>query len=355
MIYVFYLFLSFTISLVVTFFVAVLMRKLGVIDKVKREKRKIHKKAVALGGGLAIFISVFLVVGFILWGGNNFEHDIVPRNLFGLFIGGFILMIGGFLDDKYGLSPVKQIGFPILAALTIIGFGIGPHIITSPFGGTFDLSQWKIQFDGLGTLVVVADFLVFMWLIGMMFTTKFLDGLDGLVTGIVSIGALVIFFLSLQQEWYQPEVALLSIIFAGACFGFLVWNWYPAKIFLGEGGSLFTGFMLGSLAIISGGKIATTLLVVAIPMLDVIRVIIRRIQKKRPVYVGDDEHLHFRLLATGLSQKQAVFLLYAISFLFGISALFLQSKQKLMALVFLFVLMLLTGVWFSRKEESKLK
>jgi len=353
--YLGYFFLTFSISLVATFFVAILMRKLGIVDKVKREKRKIHNKDIPLGGGWAIFISVFLVTGLVLWGGNNFQHDVVPRNLLGLFIGGLILMIGGFLDDKYGLKPLQQIWFPIIAALTIIGFGVGPHIITSPFGGTFDLSQWKVQIDGLGNWVVLADFLVFVWLIGMMFTTKFLDGLDGLVTGIVSIGALVIFFLSLQQEWYQPEVALLSIIFAGACLGFLVWNWHPAKIFLGEGGSLFTGFMLGSLAIISGGKITTTLLVVAIPMLDVIRVIIRRVQKKKPVYVGDDEHLHFRLLNSGLTQKQAVLLLYAISFLFGVSALFLQSKQKLIALVFLFVFMLLTGVWFSRKEDSNFR
>ncbi|MBI2436984.1 MAG: undecaprenyl/decaprenyl-phosphate alpha-N-acetylglucosaminyl 1-phosphate transferase [Candidatus Magasanikbacteria bacterium] len=352
--YLAYFLLTFTLSLLTTFGIILLMRRFDIVDKAKTATRKIHKKPIPLGGGLAIFVSTCVMVLIVLSSGGSFSHDIVPRNLLGLFIGGLILMIGGIIDDKYTLRAKHQIIFPILATLSIIGFGIGPHLVSSPFGGTFDLSQWQIHVDGLGTLVVFADMLVFLWLMGMMFTTKFLDGLDGLVSGIVGIGALVIFFLSLQPEWYQPDVAMLAIIFAGAIFGFLVWNFHPAKIFLGEGGSLFTGFMLGVLAIVSGGKIATTLLVVAIPMLDVARVVIRRIQKKKPIYIGDSEHLHFRLLASGLSQRQAVVLLYTISLLFGVSALFLQSKQKLIALIFLFVLMLLIGIWFSRKDSSNL-
>lgn len=352
--YLGYFLLTFTLSLLTTFGVILLMRRFYIVDKAKASTRKIHKKPIPLGGGLAIFVSMFVVVLFVVLSGDTFRSDIVPRNLLGLFIGGLILMIGGLVDDKFTLRAKYQIIFPVLAALSIIGFGIGPHIVSNPLGGTLDLSAWQIQVEGLGTLVVFADALVFLWLMGMMFTTKFLDGLDGLVSGVVGIGALVIFFLSLQPEWYQPDVALLSIIFAGAIFGFLVWNFHPAKIFLGEGGSLFTGFMLGSLAIVSGGKIATTLLVVGIPMLDVVRVIIRRIQKKKPIYVGDSEHLHFRLLASGLNQRQAVLLLYAISLMFGVSALFLQSTQKMIALIFLLVLMLLIGVWFSRKDNVKL-
>ncbi|MFA6426991.1 MAG: MraY family glycosyltransferase [Candidatus Magasanikbacteria bacterium] len=348
--YLAYFFISFLLCLILTGIVAILMRKLDVIDRAKKDERKIHKNSVPLGGGLAIFVSFFVVIAFILSTGRYFEIDVVPRNILGLFVGGLILMIGGLLDDKYVLRPRYQILFPVLAALCIIAFGIGPHVITSPWGGIIDLSKWKITVDGLGTLVVVADSLVFLWLMGMMFTTKFLDGLDGLVSGIVSIGALIIFFLSIQKQWYQPDVAVLSIVFAGTVLGFLVWNWHPAKIFLGEGGSLFAGFMLASLAIVSGGKIATTLLVMAVPVLDVVRVIVRRIQKRKPVYVGDNEHLHFQLLESGMSQKQTVILLYAIALLFGISALFLQSKQKLIALVFLFILMLLVGIYFSKRN-----
>jgi len=298
---------------------------------------------------LAIFFSFFLSV-LIAWiFADNFTYEIVGRNLVGLFLGSLILVGGGILDDKYNLKAKVQIIFPVLAALSIILAGIGPHIISSPFGGAIRLDFWQIHFGDLGTIVVVADLLVFLWLMGMMFTTKFLDGLDGLVSGIVSIGAFVIFFFALQAQWFQPDVAMLAIILAGATLGFLVWNWFPAKIFLGEGGSLLTGFLIGSLAIISGGKFAITLLVMAIPVLDVARVIVKRVQKKTPIYMGDSEHLHFRLVESGLSQKQAVLLFYSISFLFGLSALFLQSKQKLFALILLFVIMLLLGVWFSKK------
>ncbi|OGH85097.1 MAG: hypothetical protein A2493_00900 [Candidatus Magasanikbacteria bacterium RIFOXYC12_FULL_33_11] len=347
--YLFYFIFTFGVSVITTFFLAIFMRKFGIVDKAGKEKRKIHKKTIALGGGLAIFFSFFLSV-LIAWiFADNFTYEIVGRNLLGLFLGSFILVVGGMLDDKYNLKAKLQIVFPVLAALSIILAGIGPHIISSPFGGTIRLDFWQIHFGDWGTIVVVADLLVFLWLMGMMFTTKFLDGLDGLVSGIVSIGALVIFFFALQVQWFQPDVAMLSIILAGSTLGFLVWNWFPAKIFLGEGGSLLTGFLLGSLAIISGGKFAITLLVMAIPVLDVARVIVKRVQKKTPIYMGDSEHLHFRLVEGGLSQKQAVLLFYSISFLFGLSALFLQSKQKLFALILLFVIMLLLGVWFSKK------
>ena len=135
-----------------------------------------------------------------------------------------------------------------------------------------------------------------------------------------------------------------------SCLGFLVWNFHPAKIFLGEGGSLFIGFILGVLAIISGSKIATTLLVMGLPMLDVARVIFMRIRKRKSIFVGDSEHLHFRLLHSGLDQRQTVLLLYVIAFAFGISTLFLQTNQKLIALLFLFMLMMLLVLYFSKKK-----
>ncbi len=320
------------------------MRHFKIVDYPKLEKRKIHRGKIPYGGGLAIYVSFFIVVAIIFWSTNYFGPNITSKELLAMFLGGLVLMIGGILDDKYVLKAKSQIWFPVLAGLIMIFLEIGPSVVTSPFGGMINLDSYHLGILTLGNL------LVFFWLMGMMFTTKFLDGLDGLVGGIITIGALMIAFLSLQKQWYQPDVALLSIVFAAAVLGFLVWNFYPAKIFLGEGGSLFTGFMLGSLAVIAGGKIATALLVMGIPMLDVGRVIIHRLRIGQPIYQGDSEHLHFQLLKSGLSQKQAVFLLYSISFLFGIATLFLQSEQKIMALIFLFVLMMLLGVWVGRKE-----
>lgn len=352
--YVGYFVLTLCLSLLLTPFVYLSMYKLGIMDAPRSKKRKIHKKNIPLAGGIAIYLSFFIMVAVALYVDRQFGYQIVGRDLQALFIGGTLLMIGGLLDDKYNLAPKYQIIAPVLATLAIIGYGIGPTVVSSPFGGLVDLSTWQVSFGSLGTFMVLADVLVFLWLMGMMFTTKVLDGLDGLVTGVVGIGALVIFFLTTQPQWLQPDVAMLAIIFAGACFGFLIWNWHPAKIFLGEGGSLFAGYMLGVLAIISGGKIAIALLVVGLPVLDLIRVVIRRKQKGLSIFRGDDEHLHFKLMKhTGLKQWQTVLLMYAISAGLGFSALFLQSTQKFIALVFLLVCMLLIGFWFAHKEKKK--
>ena len=346
---IFYFLFTLTLSLFLTPLVRSLMRHFQIIDRPKGEERKIHKKNISLGGGLAIFGSFFIAVGVATFF-DAFGSDVEHRHLWGMFVGGSILMIGGLIDDKYTLRARTQFVPPILAALAIIAFGVGPHEVTNPLGGVIRLDQWVISFDTLGNWVVLADIVVFIWLMGVMFTTKLLDGLDGLVAGISAIGALMVFFLSRQAQWYQPEVATLAIIFAGACLGFLFWNWHPAKIFLGEGGSLFTGFILGTLAIISGGKVATTLLVLGVPMLDIVRVMSLRLWRKQSIFEGDSEHLHFKLVHSGLSQKQAVFLFYTISLLFGMTTLFLQSRQKLIALVFLLVLMLVTGIWFAHKD-----
>jgi len=258
--------ITFVLSVILTRFVGIVMKRLKVVDKPLKNSRKIHKNRVPLGGGLAIFISFF-----------TFYYDINIKQLLGIFIGGIILVTGGFLDDKYVLKARYQLIFPILAALVAVFFGIGTDTVTNPLGGSIELNFFKIGIEQFDNLLLFSDLLVFFWLFGVMFTTKFLDGLDGLVAGIVCVGSLMIFFLSTQAQWYQPEVAVLSIVFTGAVAGFLIWNWHPAKIFLGEGGSLLTGYILGILAVISGGKIATTLLVIGIPMLDMVRVFIRRI------------------------------------------------------------------------------
>ena len=335
-----YFFITLFLSFVATALVRAIMRHYKIVDSPKEQARKIHKKKIPLGGGLAIFIS-FFSVAFASFFLGDIGNSVPLRTLVLICIAGGILMIGGLWDDAKNLKARKQILFPLLAAGMVAFVGIGPHEITNPLGGTFVLTS------------ITSGALVFLWLFGLMFTTKFLDGLDGLVSGIVSIGAFMIFFLSRQEQWFQPEVATLAIIFAGACLGFLLWNWHPAKIFLGEGGSLFTGFMLGVLGIISGGKIMTTLLVMGIPLLDVIRVILTRWIKKKPIYVGDSEHLHFKLLHSGMTQKQAVLLLYAISFSFGVTTLFLQSSQKVIAFAFLFVLMLLMAIWLQSDDKKK--
>lgn len=299
--------------------------------------RKIHKTPIPLLGGIAIFMSFFIAIfylafvsGKIFFVDNVLGYAILPAHIWGIFIGGSFLMIGGFLDDKYNLKPSQQIIWPILSALVVIFSGIGIKFITNPLGGVIRLDGVNFQFLGIDILLFSAIF-TFFWLLGLSYTTKLLDGLDGLASGISLIGTIVLFALSINIR--QPQTALITMVLAGAIAGFLIFNFNPAKIFLGEGGSTFLGFMLAVLAIISGGKIATALLVMGIPIIDVFAVIISRIlNKKSPFKHGDNRHLHFRLLDLGFSQKTVVLILYFLTAAFGITALYLQSWTKLITL-----------------------
>jgi len=177
--------------------------------------------------------------------------------------------------------------------------------------------------------------------------------LDGLASSVTGVGALMVMLLSLTAAYYQPDVALLSAVVIGAIVGFLFWNFHPATIFLGEGGSTFVGFLLGVLAVISGGKLATALLVLGIPLLDAVWVVVRRFRAGglKQIFVGDRKHLHHRLYDLGLGQKQVVLVYVMVASAFGVTALFFQSREKLVALVVLCLIMLIAAFFFSQKEK----
>ncbi len=338
MLYFLYFILAALLALLITPLVRSLALKMHTLD-VPVLERKIHKQPLPLLGGLAVFLAFILALVCYLWLGRP-DFNIVPMKFFGAIImGGLILMLGGILDDKFNLPPKLLWLFPAPASLVVVwsGIGVGITQISNPFGPPIfigyrlALSTWHLALPAA---------LVWLWMMGMIFTTKLLDGLDGLCGGVGLIGALTMFALSLTSKVNQPITASLAIIFAGALLGFLFYNFHPASIFLGESGSTFIGFMLGVLAIILGAKIATALLVMGIPILDVAWAIIRRIFYRRSPFEGDRSHLHYRLLDVGLSQRQAVAVLWLISAIFGFTAVFLQSMGKLIALVILFFLML---------------
>jgi len=235
-----------------------------------------------------------------------------------------------------------------LATLIIISAGIGINHVRNPLGGIISFKNWDLilfYWQGLPyKITLMADLFTLIWLLGMMYTSKLLDGLDGLVSGITIIGSLIIFGIAMSKNVAQPNTGLIALILASAFLGFLIFNFHPAKIFLGEGGSLFAGLMLGVLAIISGSKVATTLLIMGIPILDVVWVIARRIFSRKTISLADRKHLHFRLLDIGLSQRQAVIFMYILTALFGSAALFLQTYGKLVALIILAIVMLIMAL-----------
>ncbi len=340
--YILFFLLAVGLSAILTPLVKRIAQNKGILD-IPSSSRKIHNKPIPLLGGLAIFLS-FLISVIIYIALQKPDFNIVPLKFFlAIIIGGGILIIGGALDDKFNLPPKFSWLFPALASLIIVasGIGVGIKFISNPFGApinighSLEIIHWKLEISAI---------VMWIWIMGMIYTTKFLDGLDGLASGIALIGGATLFALSLTSKINQPITASLAIIFCGSLLGYLFYAFHPASIFLGEGGSTFVGFILGALAIILGAKIATALLVMGIPILDVVWVITRRLWYKNSPFKADRQHLHFRLLDVGFNQRQAVLILYGISAVFGFTAVFLQSMGKLVALVILFCVMLFLAI-----------
>lgn len=348
------------VSVGFAFYVRRFALRYGIVD-VPSGGRKLHAKPTPLLGGVAIYAAlvVCIVAYYVLrpesWIALTDSH-VHGKHIIGILLGGGILVIGGILDDIFSLQPRYQIFAPILAVIVVISFGIGVDILTNPFGGVIRLDQWNILLVWWNDLpryfTVWADLITFIWLMGMIYTTKLLDGLDGLVSGITAIGAAIIALISILFFVSMPT-AMLSSIIAGVFAGFLILNFYPAKLFLGEAGSTLAGYLLGVMAIISGAKFATLLLILGIPILDVAWVLIRRviIEKSSP-FVGDRKHLHFRMLDAGFSHRTAVLILYFFSASFGVAGLFLQSAEKMMALGVVLGVMVMGGLLLYRRQRT---
>jgi len=306
-------------------------------------------------GGGAVVLAVLIVQWLSVWLAPT-EFHLPVKSLISLTLAAAVILIGGFADDRWHLSPGRQLIAPIISVLIIIIGGIGVQYITNPFGGVWRLDQVNLDiltYHGVGYhLTLWADLFTFAWLIGCMYATKILDGLDGLVSGLGVIGAIIVFLLTLRPEVNQPDIGVLALTFAGACAGFLIFNWHPASIFLGESGSLFIGFMLGVLAIISGGKVATALLILGLPILDLLFVILYRrfALHQSPFKTADRTHLHFRFLDAGWPIRRTVLFFYLVTAVFGLSTLFVHGLAKVWVLGLLALLTLVIAWSFSRRQ-----
>jgi UDP-GlcNAc:undecaprenyl-phosphate/decaprenyl-phosphate GlcNAc-1-phosphate transferase len=319
-------------AFVLTYLVKGLALRFQVVDKPGLE-RKIHDKPMPLMGGVAIYAGFMGVLIIAAAATGNVIGTITWPMLTGVALGGAVIVTGGVWDDIRNLPPKRQIIFPVVGVIIVILSGIGISKLSNPLGGFIELAA------------PVSAALVFPYLLGAIYATKLSDGLDGLVAGLGAIGSLLIMALALTPKYFQPDVAIISAIAAGAFVGFLFWNFHPAKIFLGEGGATFTGFILGVLSIISGAKIAVALMALGVAVVDAAWVILRRVLwEKKSLASGDRKHLHHRLLDAGLGQRQAVILLWSISAAFGAATLLLQSSGKLVAFLLLAAVTLLVGV-----------
>ncbi|MBI3796034.1 MAG: undecaprenyl/decaprenyl-phosphate alpha-N-acetylglucosaminyl 1-phosphate transferase [Deltaproteobacteria bacterium] len=294
--------------------------RLHLVDIPGQLWRKQHERAVPLAGGTAVWLAFWLALG--LWLGlRGAEGHLLPRRWYwGMFLGSSCLMLGGWLDDRLRLPATLSWVFPVGAVVLAAWCGIGEDLkaLSNPFGASIPLA---VRLLGVPLSGIVTG----MWLLGMIYTTKLLDGVDGLVTTVSVLAALVLLVVAFTQQVHQPRAALLAALLAAALAGFLPYNWPPATVFLGEGGSTFLGFMIAAIAVIVDGKIATAVLVMGVPMLDVVAVTISRGLAGQNPFTGDRRHLHFRLLDLGLSPKQAVGLYAAVVAGCGLAAVVVQT------------------------------
>ncbi|HEB01477.1 MAG TPA: undecaprenyl/decaprenyl-phosphate alpha-N-acetylglucosaminyl 1-phosphate transferase [Candidatus Portnoybacteria bacterium] len=327
-----------------------LARKLGLVGPAGG--RHIHKKRIPRLGGLAIII-VFVLTIFLI------PELVIEKPLKGVLIAALVILLVGIWDDLKELGSVLQFFWQLVVALIIILAGVRVDYLKNPFGGAIRLDGWQVDwqlFNFHFYLPVLGSLFIILWLVGMINVMNWLDGIDGLAGGVGVIGAFTLFFLSISPLVNQPPIAILAVILAGATLGFLIWNFHPAKIFMGTSGSMFLGFMLGTLAIFSGGKVATALLVMGFPILDALWVVGQRIKNKVSPFRGDRRHLHHKLLELGLSQRQVVLFLYFVSASFGVVALSIQSLGKLIALIILGGLMLTVALiitWLYKRRVPK--
>ena len=295
--------------------------RFGVIDS-PDGGRKLHAAPTPLLGGLAIILGFLIPTSFVLlWSNVLTSGSITPTHYLGFFLGILLLTIGGVIDDKFATSAKYSFALFIAASLIAVLGGINVSKMTNPFGGILTLAPFA------------ASAVAFIWILAMTMTTKLLDGVDGLTTSVSMVAALMMAALALTPTYFQSDVALLSLMFAGATLGFLLWNWNPASIFLGESGSTVLGFIVGVLSVIAGSKMATALLVLGIPAIDVALVAFRRLLlKKNPFTTADRRHFHLMLRDAGLSPSQVVSLYSGVALLFGLTSLVFASWQKLLAL-----------------------
>lgn len=331
---------SFIIVVVTTPLSIIFIKKLGIIDDPKKHKHPaiLHKKSIPRGGGIPLFIGV-LIAGVLFLP--------LTKIVISLFLASFISLLIGVLDDKYDLSPYLRFIFNIVSGLIIVGSGVGIPFVTNPFGGTLYLDAFRFTFDFFGhhSILVISDLIALIWLVWVMNMLNWSKGVDGQMPGIVAISAIVIGILSLRFPVIDQTnliSAKLSFILAGASLGFLIFNFYPAKIFPGYGATSIY-LLLGALSILSSAKLATAILVMGVPMIDGAITIIRRILSGKSPFWHDKKHLHHLLLHFGYGQRRVALFYWIISAILGSLSLLLTSKGKLFAVVM--VIILVGGFW----------
>ncbi|MCK8059871.1 MULTISPECIES: glycosyltransferase family 4 protein [unclassified Fusibacter] len=302
---------AFFMSLLATPLIIKVAHHVGAID-VPSDDRRVHTKPIPRLGGLAIFISVmFSLLIFI---------DLPTTKLLGIMIGSLVIVFLGFVDDIAPIKAKYKLMVQILAAFILVFSDIRITGVSS----FFNLSQTIYVDEFLSTAITI------LWIVGITNTLNLIDGLDGLSGGVSTISALTLAYVAFING--RIEIAIITLIIAGACLGFLPYNFNPARIFMGDTGALFLGFILSAISIEGTIKSATAItffapvLALGLPIFDTFFSIVRRTATGKHPFEADKGHLHHRILSMGFGQKKTVLMLYLINTLLGLGGVFLLKK-----------------------------
>lgn len=342
---------SFIIVLLVTPAVILLAKKWDLIDYPTRlHPAIIHKIPLPRAGGVPTLIAILL---------SYLPFAQPDKHIVGVFLSAILIVTVGTLDDKYDLNPFVRLLTNILAGLIVVGFGVGITAITNPFGGEIRLDSLVLHFNFYGphSIIIWADLFALALIVWIMNALNWSSGVDGQLSGIAAVSTSILGLVALRYLSSDPtqlSVVTLAFVTAGAYLGFLFWSYYPQKIMPGYGGSTLAGFLLAVLAIMSGGKLATILLVLAVPLVDSFWTIWRRLLSGRSIFRGDKEHLHHKLLELGWSKRQVALFYWIICAILGLTALNLSSQGKFFAGVLILgvILTILFVVTFSSKDKK---
>lgn len=350
---------AFVLTLITTPLTILIAKKTGMVDnpKLRPHPANTHKGVVPRAGGLAIYLSLVFTILFFLP---------IEKYLIGIFLGITILLIIGLADDKMvKFSPYIRLLLLFLPAAAAVGAGIGISFTNNPFYNLpFLPTDWNnplirldqvvlpFNFYGPHKIILLADILAFFWIVTLTQIINWSKGVDGQMSGITMVTAIVLGLLSLkfyyQGDPNQLNIAILAFIVAGASAGFLIFNWHPSKIMPAFSGSTISAYMLAVLAILSGAKLATALLVLAVPSIDFTYTFWRRVSHgKSPVW-GDRGHLHHRLLDNlGWSHQRISLFYILISAILGAVALSVDTESKVFAVAAIAVAFLVFILWLN--------
>ncbi len=321
--------LPLVVALVISFLSTPIVKsfayKLGAID-VPKDERRMHKVPIPRMGGLAIFL------GFII---SVLLFVEVDDQMKGILLGSVIIVVMGIIDDITPLRASLKFVIQILAALIPVYYGVQITCISNP--NLFsDNPYWNFGWLSIPITVI--------WIVGLTNAVNLIDGLDGLAIGVSSISALTMLAIAILVA--EPQVAVIMAALVGACIGFMPYNMNPAKIFMGDTGSTFLGYILACITIQGLFKFYAVIsfvvpfLILGLPIFDTMFAIIRRISHGQNPMAPDRSHVHHRLIDMGLNQKQAVAVLYVISAILGLSAVVLATSGEIKAILCLMALII---------------